>query len=324
MAYADDPTVSATNILVVVVLALEVTVLLVAEGFKPMNFFLSKTNIVNLLLLGGSVYAMLRPNPEVLLVLFFHHLFTFVTLAKALRSRRLDSVVAGLRGGLNSVHHVGFLLLIVFYIYAVIGTLLLGRNDPFHFGTLHWSLITLFAMSNLENWSSVMEISIYGCNTVSGYPTRITTMPSSTNVSLVAQDTLCNHPHAHGLNIAAYFVSFIFISAYIMLNLFLGVVTSAMNAEESRCDYAILQQQCITKLQKDMHVSDFHLAEYRDAFAVISSNSRIPVGLEELQIVFNAIGIPEPSEEEFEMLLHELEIPYNGELEEPEFIKVYI
>jgi hypothetical protein len=107
-----------------------------------------------------------------------------------------------------------------------------------------------------------------------------------------------------------------------MLNLFLGVVTSAMNAEEVRCDYIVLQQRCINKLQKDMQVSDFHLREYRDAFAVISSNGRNPVGLDELLIVFNAIGIPEPTAEEFKLLLLELRIPYNGELEEPEFIKV--
>jgi hypothetical protein len=268
----------------VAVLTLEVVVLVLAEGFQPMHFLRSKTNTVNLLLLGGSIYAGLRPNPEVLLVLFFHHLFYFVKLAKALRSRRLDGVIAGLRGGLKSVHHIGFLLLIVFYVYAVIGTLLLGQNDPFHFGTLHWSLITLFAMSSLDryrtlytipgtlytihsythtlyttlyqvhytlihytlytihySWSSVMEVSIYGCDSVYGYPTSLnamygqsapfnnahshtasnstTTDNATTTTSPALESVLCVSPHAHGFTIAVYFVSFVFISAYMVSGL---------------------------------------------------------------------------------------------------------
>jgi voltage-gated sodium channel len=356
-------TVSSCNDVVLIVLAVEVCVKLVAEGFQPHHFFRSKTNVVNLLLLGGSIYVGVRPNPEVLLVLFFHHLLYFVKLAKAVRSRRLDGVIAGLRAGLKSVHHIGFLLLIVFYIYAVIGTLLLGQNDPFHFGTLHWSLITLFAMS-CADWAGVMEVSIYGCDNTVGYPYRfpgmektglesvptqmhneeIIPLPNTTSRNTTAHNTtslidgmvytgtpLCDHPHAHGFSIAVFFVSFVFISVYITLNLFLGVVTSAMTAEELRCDYTDLQQQCIAKMQRELHISNFHLQvpqpdprhpppplarshththyihtppsalrcssrlsaflqEYRDAFAVISSNGRVPVGLEELRIVFNALG----------------------------------
>jgi hypothetical protein len=219
--YADDPTVSATNTLVIIALALEVVVLILAEGFQPLHFLRSKTNVTNLLLLGGSIYAGIRPNPEVLLVLFFHHLFYFIKLAKAVRSRRLDGVIAGLQGGLKSVHHISFLLLLVFYVYAVIGTLLLGRNDPFHFGTLHSSLITLFGMSSLDSWSSVMEVSIYGCNNTVGYPKRNSAVLSPVNAvnathdpAPALADTLCDNPHAHGFNVAIFFVSFVFISAY--------------------------------------------------------------------------------------------------------------
>jgi Ca2+-binding EF-hand superfamily protein len=75
-------------------------------------------------------------------------------------------------------------------------------------------------------------------------------------------------------------------------------------------------------MQTELGISDFHLREYLDAFAVISSNGRTPVGLDELRIVFKAIGVDEPSEEEFRTILQDLDIPFNnGELEQPEFVR---
>lgn len=36
------------------------------------------------------------------------------------------------------------LLLLVVYIYAILGTLLFGFNDPAHFGSVSISMLTLF------------------------------------------------------------------------------------------------------------------------------------------------------------------------------------
>merc|ERR1712072_378061 len=37
-------------------------------------------------------------------------------------------------------------------------------NDPWHFGTLHESMLTLFRICTFEDWTDVMYTNIYGCN----------------------------------------------------------------------------------------------------------------------------------------------------------------
>ena len=44
----------------------------------------------------------------------------------------------------------------MFYLYAIIGIEVFGRNDPFHFGSLHIAMVTLFRMATLEDWTDVL------------------------------------------------------------------------------------------------------------------------------------------------------------------------
>jgi voltage-gated sodium channel len=62
------------------------------------------------------------------------------------------------------VVYVILLMLLIFYLYAVMGVYFFRRNDPFHFGSLGVAMLTLFRVSTLEDWADVMYINIYGCN----------------------------------------------------------------------------------------------------------------------------------------------------------------
>lgn len=77
-------------------------------------------------------------------------------------------------------------------IYAIIGMDSFGESAPEHFGTFGGSLFTLFQVMSLESWATA-----------------------------VARPIMSTHPFAW-----LYFVSYILIVSYILLNLVAGVITS--------------------------------------------------------------------------------------------------
>jgi voltage-gated sodium channel len=109
----------------------------------------------------------------------------------------LRRVVAGFITALPGMSSIMLLLGLFFYVSAVMATKLYGADFPEHFGDLAESLFTLFQVMTLEGWSEgivrpVMEI----------------------------------YPFAW-----LFFIPFIIATSFTVLNLFIGVIVSAMEAE---------------------------------------------------------------------------------------------
>jgi voltage-gated sodium channel len=127
--------------------------------------------------------------------------FTVLRALRILRALRLISVVPSMRkviiglfSAIPSIGTVIVMLLLLFYISAVMATKLFGGEFPEWFGTLGASLYSLFQIMTLESWSMgivrpVMEV----------------------------------FPYAW-----AFFVPFILLTSFIVLNLFIGVIVNAM------------------------------------------------------------------------------------------------
>ncbi len=103
-------------------------------------------------------------------------------------------VVGGLLAALPGLLSIAMVLLLVFYVFGVIATQLFGDHFPAWFGTLGQSLFTLFQIMTLESWSMgivrpLMEV----------------------------------FPYAW-----MFFIPFILVATFTMLNLFIGVIVSAM------------------------------------------------------------------------------------------------
>lgn len=132
------------------------------------------------------------------------HYVTVLRILRVLRVLRAVSVVPSLRKMVNAllltIPSMGTILLLLgifFYIYAVIGTMLFHSVAPGYFGTLHDSLLSLFQFITMDSWASggmrpIME----------------------------------EAPFAW-----VYFISFIIIGAFVIINLFVGVVVN--NVEEA-------------------------------------------------------------------------------------------
>jgi len=114
----------------------------------------------------------------------------------------LRRVVAGLLAALPGMGSIVFLIGLIYYVFAIMATKLFGGDNPNLFGTLGDSLFTLFTVMTLEGWTND-----------------------------VARPVMQNHPYAW-----VFFVVYIVITTFMVLNLFIGVVVNAMQEEASKAD----------------------------------------------------------------------------------------
>ncbi|MEN8819515.1 MAG: ion transporter [Abyssibacter sp.] len=120
------------------------------------------------------------------------------------RVLRLISVVPSLRqtvqsllGALPGMGSVVLLLGLIFYVGAVIATEVFGQDFPAYFGTLGRSLYSLFQIMTLESWSNG-----------------------------IVRPILAEYPMAW-----TFFVPFIVITSFAVLNMFIGVIVSSIEAD---------------------------------------------------------------------------------------------
>jgi len=127
-------------------------------------------------------------------------------LARLLRVVRLISTIPELRlivstlvRSIPSMVHVMMLMGVIFYIYAVAGYQLFHEHDPTHWRTLGVSLLSLFRVVTLEDWTDIMYTAMEF------------------------------HPLAW-----VYFVSFVILGTFVVINLFIAVVIN--NLDEAKAE----------------------------------------------------------------------------------------
>ncbi len=215
--------IAVLDYLILAIFTIELLLKFIMEGFRFWRFFIGPewawnnfdTAIVLLSypiwgLEGGSSIALLR-------------LVRLARLGKLIKKiPALNMIINGLAGGLSSITYIMILLFLVFYLYGVIGFYSFAANDPFHFGTLPLSMITLFRMATLENWGDIMFLNIYGCDV---YPDMYVDPANETSENSILW---CRYPSENWSIGPLYFVSFIVVAALVMLSLFIGAVTISM------------------------------------------------------------------------------------------------
>ena len=198
------------NNVVLAIFVAEIILKMTAACPKPWRFFNDGWNVFDFLIvavcflpLGASFAPVLR----------LFRLFRVLRLVSVIP--KLQVIVSALLRCLPSMFYVTILLFMVFYIYAVAGTMLFGANDPVHFGGLWTSMLSLFRVVTLEDWTDVMYIQMFGSDVYEGYNQSIEGHPVT--------------PKAHPLLGAFYFVSFVLVGTMIMLNLVIGVIINGMD-----------------------------------------------------------------------------------------------
>jgi voltage-gated sodium channel len=196
----------------------EAVIKMCAFGTKPWKYFQNPWNVFDFAII--AVCFLPLPNKKVAMV------FRMARLLRALRLLtmlpRLQILVSALLKSIPSLGYVGILLLLHFYIYAVMGTFLFRDNDPVRFGNLQRSMLSLFQVVTLEGWNDVLHTQMFG--SAVNYPDAWKTLPEeATRMS-----------QARPVAAALFFVSFIMLGTMIMLNLFTGVIIGSMQEAEDQ------------------------------------------------------------------------------------------
>jgi voltage-gated sodium channel len=201
--------------IVIGVFCVEALLKMAQHGRRWWRYFLDPWNIFDFTILA------------VCLLPLDGHYAAVLRLARVLRAMRLISalprlqlLVSALLKSLPSMTYVGLLLVLLFYVYGVLGVALFRDNDPVHFGNLKLALLSLFRVVTLEDWTDIMYIQMYGSDV---FPID--------NPAAVPTD-----PTARPVLGAAYFVSFVMLGTMIMLNLFIGVIINSMHEAQEEAE----------------------------------------------------------------------------------------
>jgi voltage-gated sodium channel len=106
-------------------------------------------------------------------------------------------VVAGLLNAIPGMGSIALLLALIFYVFSVMATKLFGEAFPAWFGSIGKSAYSLFQIMTLESWSMG-----------------------------IVRPVMEAYPYAW-----AFFVPFIVITTFAVLNLFVGIIVDAMQSQ---------------------------------------------------------------------------------------------
>lgn len=169
---------------------LEITLRLLASQ-SIIHYFKDKWNLFDFMIVAGSFF------------LADAHFITLLRILRILRILRTITVIPSLRNLVNALlltiptlGNISLLLGIFFYVFGVTGTILFSSISPDYFGSLHQTFLTLFQVVTLDTWASE-----------------------------IMRPILNEMPWAW-----VYFLSFILIGTFVILNLFIGVIVSKVES----------------------------------------------------------------------------------------------
>jgi len=157
---------------------------------------------------------------------------------------QMRAVVKALFDALPGMGAVSIMLLIVFYVFAVMATIMFGQMFPAWFGTVGESFYTLFQIMTLESWSMgivrpVMEV----------------------------------YPYAW-----TFFVPFIAMTAFSVLNLFIGLLVNTMqSAVDADAEQEFERLRDLVKMETDQ--VDNHVIELKTEIQELRAELRALTGL---------------------------------------------
>jgi voltage-gated sodium channel len=174
------------------IFVVELVLRFASYGRRPQEFFRSGWNVFDLLVVGAAFVPGLSKNSTLL---------RLARLARVIRVIRLlpdvRILLVAMARSIPPMLSLAVLGVLVLYVYAMVGWMLFGDEDPERWGDIGQAMLTMFVLLTLENFPDVLE------------------------------DGTAIEPRSW-----IFFVSFALIAAFILLNVLIGVVLNSM--EEAR------------------------------------------------------------------------------------------
>ncbi len=203
------------------------------------RFFYQPWNLFDL----GVVLVSIPAATQSLIVLRTFRVLRLLRLVTIVPKMRL--VVEAMLAAIPGVAAIIGLLALMTYVFAIIATKLFGKDFPDWFGTVGQSMYAMIEVMTMDGWSS-------------GF------------VRPMSQ----SHPHAW-----IFFLTFIFLTAYTILNLFIGIIVNAMQErhQQSMSDLGQATHREAVKIEEHVAVLRAEIEELK-ALLMRASTAERPTG----------------------------------------------
>ncbi len=182
------------DLLITIIFVSEITIRFIAEPNKR-AFFRNGWNVFDTLVVTISLIPI--DNSDLVLVARLVRVFRVLRMISIIPELRM--LLASLLKALPQLGYVILLMFIIFYIYAAIGATLFESINPVLWGDIAISMLTLFRVMTFEDWTDVMY------------------------------ETMAVYPLSW-----AFYLSFIFFTAFAFLNMVIGIVVNVMYPENEK------------------------------------------------------------------------------------------
>lgn len=174
------------------IFVVELLVRLASYVPRPLRFFRDGWNVLDFVVIGAAFIPGVRESATLLRIVRLARVFRIVRLLPDVRV-----LLAGVYRSIPPLFSVGLVTAMLLFFYGMIGWTLFHDDLPKDWGTIGRAMLTLFVMLTLENFPTYMEAGMEV------------------------------HPWSW-----VYFVSFVLIAAFVVINLLIGIVLNSM--EEAR------------------------------------------------------------------------------------------
>ena len=186
-----------TDLLITILFCTELLIRFTGYKFSLIQFFRDPWNVFDTMVVAISLIPV--SDSDLVVVTRLLRLFRVLRMISILPDLRY--LISAFVASLSRLFNIALLLFIIFYMYGVIGSTMFGEINPFLWGDIGNSMLTLFRVMTFEDWSDVM------------YETQ--------EVYWWAW---------------LYFISFIFFAAFAFLNMLIGVMVSVMGETKDAID----------------------------------------------------------------------------------------
>mmetsp|Transcript_103850 Transcript_103850/g.298980 ORF Transcript_103850/g.298980 Transcript_103850/m.298980 type:complete len:1078 (-) Transcript_103850:276-3509(-) len=275
----DTPALYAFNVLINIVFVSEMIIKVVAEGHKPWMYFNEAWNCLDftIVVLALIPYMVEIDNPDMLNMIMIIRLLRIQKLFNSVR--KLKIIVESLLSGMHSLFFVVLILILFFYIFAILGIIMFGDNDPIHFGNLQIAFLSLFRAATCEDWTDIMYINMFGCEEY-GYN---------------EDDGECKSSSAMGWIAAFYFVLFVIIGGLVLLSLFIGIICTSMETVQAEAEEKAGSDKKIDDMAKLLEIGKACKSILHDIFMMLDKEKKGCLDFETIRPIFSKyLSSPSP------------------------------
>ena len=189
-----EPLIIALDWMITVFFMVELTIRFVGDENKR-RFFYNGWNLFDTLIVVVSLIPI--QDSELALIGRLVRIFRVLRMVSIIPELRV--LLTSLLTALPQLGYVALMMFIIFYIYAAVGATFFATINPDLWGDIAISMLTLFRIMTFEDWTDVMY------------------------------ETMAVYPLSW-----AFYLSFIFLSAFAFLNMIIGIVVSVLDDEHKK------------------------------------------------------------------------------------------